>query len=78
MEDRRGATWGEPGGTSGAVGVAIVKSGAVHPDVLPVSRYAARASNGDRGGRSILPEEAGISSMVPETVRPSEEGLGGV
>ena len=78
VEDCRGTTWGEPGGTSGAVGVAIVKGRAICPDVLPVSRYAAWASNGDRGGWSILPEETGISSMVPETVRSGKEGLGGV
>ena len=77
-EDRRGATWGEPGGTSGAVGVTIVKGGSIRPDVLPVSWHAARASDGDRGGGSIFPEEAGVSNMVPEPIRPSKEGLRGV
>ena len=78
VEDRGGATWRQPGGTSGAVGVAIVKGRAICPDVLPVSRHVAWASNGDRRGGSIFPEEAGVSSMVPEPVRPSKEGLRGV
>ena len=77
-EDCMCAAWREPGGTSSAVGVAIVKGGAIRPDVLPVSRYATRASDGDRGGRSVLPEETGVSNVIPETVRPSKEGLGGV
>ena len=78
MVDLGKAAWGGPCRAGSAVWVAVVKGRAICPDVLPVSRYAAWASNGDRGGRSIFPEEAGISSMVSETVRPSKEGLRGV
>ena len=75
MEDRRGATWGEPGGTSRAVGVAIVEGRAIRPDVLPVSWHSAWPGDGDRRGGSIFQEKAGVSSMIPEAVRPSKEGL---
>ena len=78
MKNHRNAAWREPGGTCGAVGVAIIKGGAIRPDVLPASRYTARASNGDRGRGGVFPEETGVSGMVPESVRPSKEGLRGV
>ena len=78
VKDCREAAQREPGGSHSTVGVAVVKGGAIRPDVLPLSRHAAQAGDGNRGGGSIFPEEPGVSSMISETVRPSEEGLRGI
>ena len=77
-EHSREATWGYPGGTGNAVGMAIVEGRTICPDMLPCSRYVAWASKRNRGGRGVFPEETLVSSIVTKAVWSGKKGLGRV
>ena len=78
VEYVREATWGYPGGTSNAVGMAIVEGGTICPDMLPCGRHTAWASKRNRGGRGVFLEETLVSGIVSKVVWSGKKGLGRV